>query len=62
MICRIPPLKPVPKNADRATRIRMYFEYCDELARLNPSVSLPRGVKRGWRFWMTEHPATSGEM
>ena len=56
----IPPIKPLPPNADAETRRRAYWEYVDLCVATNPSWFLPVGVKkRWWHFFKIEHPETS---
>jgi hypothetical protein len=56
----IPPIKPLPPNADAETRRRMYWEYVDLCVACNPSSFLPVGVKRRWwHLFKIEHPETS---
>lgn len=56
----IPPIKPLPPNADAETRRRMYWEYVDLCVATNPSWFLPVGVrKQWWHFFKIEHPETS---
>ena len=56
----IPPIKPLPPNADDETRRRMYWEYVDLCVATNPSMFLPVGVKkRWWHLFKVEHPETS---
>ena len=56
----IPPIKPLPPNADADTRVRMYWEWVDECVDMNPSYFLPVGVKkRWWHFLKIEHPETT---
>lgn len=55
----VPPMKPIPPNADAETRRRMYWEYVDLCVELNPSSFLPVGVKKQWwHFMKIEHPET----
>ncbi len=56
----VPPMKPIPPNADAETRRRMYWEYVDLCVELNPSSFLPVGTKKQWwHFLKIEHPETS---
>ena len=56
----IPPIKPLPPNADDETRRRAYWEYVDLCVATNPAWFLPVGVKkRWWHLLKVEHPETS---
>jgi len=54
----IPPMPSISKDATKEERQAAFYDYCDKMHEANPSTCLPRGEKKGWKFWLIEHPAT----